>query len=194
MNIACIHMAHFPFQVELQSRPSLRGKPTIVADLSPRERRVVDTSPQVRGVAVGMPVGEALARCSGAVLLEANLSHYQAAFERVLDSLEKVSPLVEGQELGLAYVGLDGLVELYGGEVHLLTGLRQAVIPYQASIGIGVSKFVTYLAARASDPGTARKVTKDMGSFLLDFPVDVLPLPWQATERLKSYGLYSLGV
>jgi DNA polymerase-4/protein ImuB len=186
-------MAHFPFQVELQARPELHGRQCIIADLSPGERRVVDTSPQVKGVAVGMPLPEALSRCSGAVLLEADLSRYQAAFEHLLDSLERVSPLVEGADLGLAYVGLDGLGELYGGEEALLAALGRAVAPYQAGTGIGEAKFTAYLAARSSEPDGVQKVPREVHAFLRDFPVDVLPLPWHTIERLRSFGLYTLG-
>src|SRR3989304_9158952 len=103
--IACVHIAPLPLQVELQSRPHLRGNQVIIADLSPGVRLVVDASPQAGGITAGMPLPEALARCPGAVLMEADLPRYQAAFEGLLDSLEGVSPLVEGAELGLAYVG-----------------------------------------------------------------------------------------
>lgn len=223
MTIACIYMAHFPFQVELERRPLLRERPAIVADLSPGERRVVDNSPQVRGVAVGMPVQEAFSRCPGAVLLEADLPRYQAIFDSLLDSLEGVSPLVEGEELGLAYVGLDGLGELYGGEESLLAALGRAVAPYQVGIGLGEAKFTAYLAARTSEAGKGystpphakaqgcapphalawgieghltafvEQVPRDVPAFLRDFPVDVLPLAWQAIERLRRFGLYTLG-
>ncbi|MDP2937132.1 MAG: hypothetical protein Q8O86_11655, partial [Dehalococcoidia bacterium] len=225
-------MAHFPFQVELQSRPHLRGKQAILADLSPDKRLVVDASPQARDIAAGMPLPEALSRCPGATLLEADMPRYKAVFDRLLDSLEKVSPLVEGAELGLAYVGLDGLEELYGGEEAMLAALDRATVPYEAGIGVGEAKFTAYLAAQNSGPGRyvavdgpvrqrflvpplfrvndgryvaadgpGRYVAADGpvrqgrrgDAFLRDFPVDVLPLPWKTLERLRSFGIKTLG-
>ncbi|MDP2728297.1 MAG: DNA polymerase Y family protein [Dehalococcoidia bacterium] len=191
--MACVHTAHFPFRVELQIRDYLQGKPAIVADLSPGVRKVVDASPQARGITAGMPLPEALSRCPGAVLLEADLALYQAAFDHLLDALEMVSPLVEGEGLGLAYVDLDGLEELYGGEEAMLAALARSVVPFQADIGVGQAKFTAYLAARSSRPGRWRKAADDAGAFLRDFPVDVLPLPWQVVERLRGFGLGTLG-
>jgi DNA polymerase-4/protein ImuB len=146
-----------------------------------------------------MPLPEALSRRPGATLLEADMPRDKAVFDRLLDSLEKVSPLVEGAELGLAYVGLDGLEELYGGERAMLAALDRATVPYEAGIGVGEAKFTAYLAAQNSGPG--RYVAADGpvrqgrrgDAFLRDFPVDVLPLPWKTLERLRSFGIKTLG-
>jgi len=246
---------------------------------------VVDASPQAKGIIPGMPLPEALSRCPGAVLLEADLPPYQVAFNSLLDSLEEVSPLVEGADLGLAYVGLDGLEELYGGEEPLLAALGRAVAPYEAGTGVGDTKFTAYLASQNSVParyvvadgpvrqgeadgqgfrhphphgvaadgpvrqgrsgGTIpphpnpgggqapalrtpplhpdipsesigasystlpppkawgiepgppacfiKKTPQDVRAFLQGFSVDVLPLPWETIERLRSFGLDTLG-
>jgi len=191
--IACIYIVHFPFQVELQSRPHLRGKPVVVADLSPGQRKVVDASPQARDITAGMPLPEALSRCPGALLLEADLPLYQAAFDRLLDSLETVSPLVEGEGLGLAYVDLEGLEELYGGDKPMLEALTQAALPFQGGIGVGQAKFDACLAARNSRAGQVQVVPGDTCAFLRNFPVEALPLPWQVIERLRGFGLRTLG-
>lgn len=62
------------------------------------------------------PVEEALSLHAGTVVIEADELAYRAAFQRVLTALQGVSDRVEETELGTAYVDLDGLQEMYGGE------------------------------------------------------------------------------
>lgn len=183
----------------------------------------MDASPKARGVTPDMPLQTAMSRCPKAILIEADIPRYHAVFNHLLDSLEMVSPLVEGSGLGMAYVDLGGLEDLYGGEEALLEALARAALPYYAGIGVGENKFVSYLAAlslptkESNIPspslhlnplrGERKYISRGEGiigsrpwkapgdalAFLHDFPVDVLPLPWQTVERLRSFGLHTLG-
>ena len=63
-----------------------------------------------------MPLREALARCKKATLVQADVPHYERVFDKIVDLLMQRSPLVEKGDLGCAYVGLDGLDAMYGGE------------------------------------------------------------------------------
>ena len=88
---------------------------------------VLDSSPEATGVVAGMPLQEALSRCESATLLPADEPRCQAVFDRVIERLLQRSPLVEKAEAGCAYVGLDGLEAMYGGEARLVSSLLQAV-------------------------------------------------------------------
>ena len=71
-----------------------------------------------------MAVEEALSRQGDGIVLEADEAAYQWEFHRTLQSLQGVSDRVEGEMLrqaqqGTAYVGLNGLEALYGGEARL---------------------------------------------------------------------------
>ena len=128
MRVGCVLIPHFAIQVELRRKPKLRERPLLLVQSSGSRRLVVDASPRAAGVHPGMPLQEALARCKEAVLLEADLSAYQQASERILDALEDVSPVVEDGGSGLAYVDLRGLSSMYGGGARLATAGARATL------------------------------------------------------------------
>ena len=109
MKVACVLITHLPVKSELIRHPELAGRPVIITETAGSKQRVLDSSPEARGVVAGMSLQEALSRCKEAVLVEADAPHYQEAFDGLLCSLEQRSPLVEKADLGCAYVGLDGL-------------------------------------------------------------------------------------
>jgi nucleotidyltransferase/DNA polymerase involved in DNA repair len=194
MTLACVLLPRFQIQVELSSRPALRGRPVIITTSEGGKRVVLDASVEAEQATAGMPLQEAIARCPDAVLVEPDHTRYHTAFEAVLDGLNRCSPVVEGERLGLAYVGLDGLEGLYGGEEPLIQALFEAIPPgLHTKVGVAGAKFPAYLAALSAGPDRYLRVPPDVASFLARFPVDVLPLSWEAIERLRSFGLVTLG-
>jgi len=155
---------------------------------------VLDYSPQLEGMQSGMPLQEAFARHKGAQVVPADLSHYRSTFGRMLDGLEKKSPLVEEYDLGCAYLGIDGLERLYGGE-EALVGAVRSVVPekFVVHLGIGPGKLPAYLAALSSAPGKHIIVKGDVAAFLKDFSCDVLPISWRDKKKLAEFGLRTLG-
>ncbi|MGE3597021.1 MAG: DNA polymerase Y family protein, partial [Dehalococcoidia bacterium] len=118
MRTACVVIPRFPLAVELMAQPELCGRPVVIGGAPEERKAVVVCSPEAEreGVRRGMPLRQARARCRDAIFLEARPSLYRDHFDRMLDALEQVSPLVEGAGLGRAYVGLDGLRGLFGDE------------------------------------------------------------------------------
>ena len=97
-------------------------------------------------------------------------------------------------ELGCAYVGLDGLEDMYGGEARLTASLLQAVAhAFNPRIGVARGKFPAYVAAVSSGGGQATKVPDDVAGFLREFTVDLLPISWENKARLHRFGLHTLG-
>ena len=107
--IACVLVTHLPVKAEIRRYPELRGKPVVITESYGSKNLVLDSSPQARGLAPGMPLQEAMAQCKEAVLLQADCPHYNDAFDNLVRSLEMRSPLVEKAGMGCAYVGLEGL-------------------------------------------------------------------------------------
>lgn len=142
MLIACVRILHFPIAVERRGRPDLAGRACLVAGAGPDGRRVVvDALDELTGVAAGMPLSQALSRAVEAVVIEADMPRYRAAFERLLDILQGVGPDVEAGDLGVAYLRLDGLTRLYGG----LDGTLEAtarVFPPSVTPLLGVGRGV----------------------------------------------------
>ena len=194
MKIACIWISHLPVKVELHRHPHLKGKPVVIAQNAASKRTVLDAHPSAEGISPGMPLSAALARCKEAVLLEADLPHYQRVHDAVLDALEARGADVEDAGIGLAYARLDGLELMYRGEARLVNALLNAVPAHlHPRIGVGVGKFPAWVSASLSAPGSAQRVPEDARGFMAPLSVDLLPLPWQIKERLHGFGLRDIG-
>ena len=193
MKIACVLITHFPVKTELQRRPELAGRPLIVLQDRGSRQFVLDCSPEASGVLQGMSAQEASSWCRDATLLEADEPRYRARFEEMLRSLEQRSPLVEAADLGCAYVGLEGLEPMYGGEARLVNTLLQAVPDsFNPRVGLATGKFPAYLAAVTSGPGRATRAPENVADFLGPFSLNLLPISWENKARLNRLGLSTL--
>ena len=195
MKILCVLLPHFPWRCEVRKNPVIRDRPAVIIRATGSHRLVLDFSPELDSLQPGMPLQPALARYGDAELLQANVPYYRAAFNEILASLEQRSPLVEGAELGCAYVGGDGLHLIYPDDDALLQAMREAIPEvFVPQIGIAGNKFLAYLATRRSPPGGHRVLTgSDVASFLNDLPSDVLPVSPKAKSRLHDFGIHTLG-
>ncbi|MFQ6027116.1 MAG: DNA polymerase Y family protein [Dehalococcoidia bacterium] len=194
MKVACVLVTHLPMKAELRRHPELRGSPVIITQVYGSDQAVLDSSPEARGVTSGMPLSEALSRCKQAALLLADEPYYQTAFAEIIDALEQRSPLLEPGDLGCVYVGLEGLEAMYGGEARLITTLLQAIPEhFNPRVGVAGGKFPSYVAAVITQGGQATRVPPDSAGFLRQFSVDFLPLSWEDKNRLRRFGLHTLG-
>ena len=193
LRVACVLITHLRAKVELQRQPRLGNRPVVIADRS-RRALVADRFPACAGVTAGMPLEEALSRNAGAVVLEADEPSYQREFRRVLTNLQGVSDRVERAGLGTAYVRLDGLEHLYGGEDRVVYALFQSLPDYlRPRIGAGDAKFPALVAALTSDaPGVAH-VPPDAAAFLAPHLADLLPLDPEVHSRMHRFGLHTMG-
>ena len=168
-------------KAELRRTPILRGKRVLVVARSDRGPEVLDFSPQVERVSPGMPLREAMSRCEGAALVEADESCYDRLFDRIVEALLDRSPLVEKGGLGCAFVDMRGTGELYGGDEGMVDAVLGAVPRgFGPRVGLAESKFPAYAAAIGSRPGHATKVPGDAAAFLADMPVGLLPVSWKS--------------
>jgi hypothetical protein len=194
MKIACVLVTHLPIKAELRRYPELRARPVVITESHGSKELVLDSSSEARGVIAGMSLQEAVSRCKDTVLLQADAPYYESGFNALVRSLEQRSPLVEKAELGSAYVGLDGLEAMYGGETRLITSLLQAVPQeFNPRIGVALGKFPAYVAAVTSGGGRATRVPGDVAGFLKEFSIGLLPLSWDNKARLHRFGLHTLG-
>ena len=194
MRIACVLVTHLRAKIEMSRQPHLKERPALIIERSRGRPAVVDRFPSASGVAVGMTLEQALSRQAEGVVLEADEAAYRRAFQRILGSLQEVGDRVEGAELGTAYVKLDGLEALHGGEARLVEALLDAVPRDLAPrAGVGDAKFPAYVAARSSKPSGATLVPPDVAGFLAPRSVDLLPIPGAARRGLRRFGLHTLG-
>ena len=162
--IACLLISHFRARVELARRAELWGLAGVIVDRSGNRPVVVDCLPAASEVEVGMTLERALGLQPEAVVLESDEPHYAREFERLLDGLDEVSDRVEGAELGVVYVGLDGLEAMYGGERPMLEALLAAVPErFQPRVGIGPNRFTAFVAAQTRRSAGLSRVDGECG-------------------------------
>jgi len=200
---ACVWIPLFPLRCEEARREGLVTHPTalLAPDLS---RKLWQVSPLARhtGVRPGMTVSQAIGLCPTLRLCEPDPVHYDERFARLLAALNEVSPVVEPGELGLAYVGTDGLEGIYGAPGRIVEaiacGVRSATdtrdTPHAARVGFGHGKFIAWVAASRAKPGEAIVVPAgEEKKFLAAQPIAVLPLDPDTHRRLRQLGIRTLG-
>jgi DNA polymerase-4/protein ImuB len=197
MRLLCVLLPHFPWRCEVRRNPDLAGKPTLVVqskDVAGSPKVVFDWAPELDDLQPDMPLQQALARHGQAALLPADMPFYRAAFNEILDALENISPLVEEADLGGAYVGIDGLHIIYPEDKDIIAAVREAVPEaFMPRMGIAGNKVLAYLAARRSPPGGQPVFSGDIAPLLKDLPCDVLPVSSKSLDKLREFGLKTLG-
>ena len=225
MKILCVILPHFPLHCEIARRLEIKGRRTII--LQPKaagdSRKVVlDFSPGINGLPPGTPFQEVLARCGDAALLDADSVYYRSVFNSILDALEQRSPLVEGGEIGMAYVGIDGLEGIYRDYTAMAAAVQTAVPrSFAVNIGIAENKFLSYLAAvngssvlsaavspevvilesrchrdEESQGGVVfsdSPLVSDVYAFLKNLSCDILPVSLESKKKLHEFGFHTLG-
>ena len=205
---ACCWVPQFALRCEAARRPEFASSSHPCALLAPdNTRRLWQVSPLARhaGVKPGITVSQAIGLCPTLTLCEPDPVHYDEQFARLVAALADVSPVVEPVELGLAYVGTDGLEGLYGAPERIVEiiqmrsaecGMRNfSEESYSAlRLGWGKGKFVSWVAATRARPGQAVTVRPgEEAKFLASQPLAVLPLDPDTYRRLRQLGLKTLG-
>ena len=194
MKIACALITHLRAKVEMRRQPHLKDRAVLIVDRSRGRPLVLDHFPAAPGVAAGMTLEQARSRQTNSAVLETDEAAYRRMFHRALVSLQGISDRVEGGELGTAYVRLDGLESLYGGEARLVNALLNAVPQYLTPrVGVGKAKFPAFAAARTSRALGAVQAPPDVAGFLSPQPVDLLPIPAGVRAEMRHFGLHTLG-
>ncbi len=114
-------------------------------------------------------------------------------FERLLCALDELSDHVEAAEPGVAYVGLDGLEPMYGGERAMFAVLEDVTTEWRTRIGVGPSKFPAEVAARTRRTIGLSVVPTDTAAFLRPHSVNLLRCSDELLGDLHRLGWHRLG-
>ncbi len=60
MSVACVLISHLLVKIELLRQPALKGKTVLIVEQSGTRKTVIDRSPSVNEIEVGMPLEKAL--------------------------------------------------------------------------------------------------------------------------------------
>jgi DNA polymerase-4 len=179
--------------VELQRRPELVGRPVVVGGRGdPTERGVVSTaSYEARryGVGSGMPLRTAARKCPDAVFLPVDAPVYQAASDRVMETLRSLDAVVEVMGWDEAFLAVETPdPEAFASEVQAAvlgaTGLH-------CSVGIGDNKLRAKIATEYGKPqGVYRLTEENWYAVMGDRPTDALwGIGRRTAKRLAGLGI-----
>jgi DNA polymerase IV len=188
-------LPHFPLRCEKSRNPHLNGYALAVVRESGSQKMVLDFSPELTDLQPNMDLQQALSRHDDIRIIHADIPFYGQSFDRILDTLEMRSPVVESSEPGLAYVGMDGMQLIYKSDDNFVNAVR-GDIPggFVTRVGIGGSKFLAYLAARQSPEDHGFQILcDDFAAYLKDLPCDVLPVSPRSLKKLRDFGIRTLG-
>lgn len=194
MKLLCVLLPHFPLSCEIHRQRVMSGRPAAIIHEVGSQKLVMDFSPELGDLQCDMPLQQALSCYGEMELIQADIPYYWLIFNEILDRLEKKSPLVEGSELGQAYLGLDGLESLYGSDEALVNEVRAVIPPdFATRMGISDGKFLAYLAALKNSQGSHMNLTGNVNTFLSDLSCDVLPVTAKTKSKLHEFGIHTLG-
>lgn len=146
--VVCVHLPRFELIVAAGGAEALAGNALALAPTPGSEPRVGEVSgaAEAFGVARGMVLGEALARCAELRLLAADPLGVAQEWERAARALEGIGAALELAQAGLAYFEADGLRGLHGGTEGVIVAARQA-LARPARVGAGPTRFCALAAA-----------------------------------------------
>lgn len=196
MTLLYAEVPRFYAEAERAADPSLAARPVIVGG-DPRKRGLVQAATLdalEAGVAVGMPVLEALERCPGARVRRTNMRAYRELAGKIRASFRRVSPRLEPSGLEAAYLESDDELAAERAARELQREVREAFgLPLR--VGIAPVKFAARLAAEEAGPEGVRRVpAQELRSFLQPLPVERLPGVGPHTlAALREIGIRSAG-
>ena len=194
MRIACVLITHMRAKAELRRRAHLKdNSPIAVVDRASGKPLVVDSSAGASARA-GMTLEQAMSYHNDIIILDADEPYYRRVFEDAIEALLQVCDRIEPAELGTAYTRLDGLEFLYGGEEKTAAALLEAIPDWlNARVGVGASKFTSYMAARIADVRSVAACPMDEARFLAPLPIALLPLSDDLKRLLHKFGIHTMG-
>jgi DNA polymerase-4 len=158
-----VDLDQFVAAVEVLRRPELAGRPVVVGGRGdPTERAVVSTaSYEARqyGVGSGMPLRTAARKIPDAVFLPVDAPAYEAASQRVMDTLRGLGVVVEVLGWDEAFLGA-----VTDDPEALARRAQQAVLAATAlhcSVGIGDTKVRAKIATGFGKPRGVFRLTAD---------------------------------
>jgi protein ImuB len=208
--VVCVLLKRLPLIAALGgARRELIGEAVALAPEPGREQRIGETSPAAEafGIAAGMRVGEALARCPDLRLVAADPEATRGYWNALLDRLESLGAAVESDDPGVAYFEARGIERLHGGHLEGVLAAVRRVLPASIRLGAAPSRFAAYAAAvhareAGARSGSARRRSAGIvaegavRAFLAPLPVGLLrPRPGleDLPEMLERLGIRTLG-
>jgi nucleotidyltransferase/DNA polymerase involved in DNA repair len=185
MKIACVFISQFMSKAQRYAKDTgTLGKRPSSMNRTPETSRAPARNASRNAVPGDM----------NAIMFDSEVPYYREMNDKFIDTLLRRSDRVESVALGCAYVRIDGLEAMHGGEAHVVTALLNCLPPgFSPQIGVGPSKFPAFVAAMKGKEGQASYVPDDLSSFLKPCSVNLLPVSPETKAQLGRLGFHTLG-
>jgi protein ImuB len=200
--VVCVHLPRFELVLAAGGPEALAARALALAPQASHQRvGEVSGAAEACGVAAGMALGEALARCPELVLVAADPLGVAEAWEKTVVALEDIGAGVESPRAGLAYFEADGLSGVHGGISGTIAAARRAarapIAGRSAHVGAGPTRFCALAAALSASARRpfvleGQKATRHLARQ----PVDLLRFREETqalVEPLGRFGVRTLG-
>ena len=192
--VGCLVIPSLPIACEITDRPELRGRSLAVAYSDDPVIWSVSSLARARGVRPGQQVRHALAICPELDIVEGRPARYASVAATIVRNLHRVVYGLEPTEEGVVHVDLTGLAGEISPQSLVAAVLACAPPSLQPRLGIAQQRFTALVAAHQAQPRRVITVTVgDERAFLAPHPVDLLPVPAETIQRLRTLGLTTLG-
>lgn len=190
MRFAVLLVPDFALHALRRNELALAGKPVALVTGEGRKARVAEASPEAVGIAPGMAVTLAMARCPGLILRTRNLTAEAEAQRLLIAAAFTLSPRVEATAAGHCTVDLQGAD---AAQTEASLGLRvreltQAGLPARAGAAA-----TPLLAGYAAHQAEAVLIVRNQKMFLEPLPLTVAAPTGDHAEILRGWGIRTLG-
>jgi len=187
----------FYAEVERVANPGLAERPVIVGG-DPRKRGLVQsaTPDALRmGVAIGMPMWEALERCPQGRSLRTDMPRYRNVSSRLRACFRRLTHRVEPAGLDAAFLEPRRPEESAGGLAERLRETVREEFGLPLRVGIAPAKFLAKIAAEEAGVGGILRIGPgEVTSFLAPLPVSRLPgVGAKTAARLAELSVHTVG-
>ncbi len=150
------------------------------------------------GVETGEPIGIALEKCPGLIVVPADYALYVEASRRFISVLRDFTPEVEQFSIDEAWADMTGTGGLYGSPLAAAELVRQRMreeLGFTVNIGISSNKLLAKMAGDMEKPDKIHTMfPEEIEGKLWPLPVRDLFLVGRATEKkLRDMGIYTIG-
>ncbi|HJM83604.1 MAG TPA: DNA polymerase IV [Nitrospinota bacterium] len=185
-----VDMDAFFVSVEESLNPSLKGKPVVVGG-DPAGRGVVSSASYAareHGIHSGMPAAEAKRLCPRAIFLRGSMCVYLERSNRVMEILERFTPVLEKVSIDEAYLDLTGCKRVHKADpvtiAHRIHNAMETELGLTVSIGIGSNKLISKIAANSAKPNGIMMILSGYeADFLAPLPIERMPGVGPATKK-----------
>ena len=188
--LLCVSVPSYQLAIALRGRAGLHHDAVLLADKLERGH-VMDATPAAKrsGAKIGMTLVQAQSVADDVSILVHDPLQCAQQWEDVLDLLDRVSPLIDNAQEGVAFVHMAGIA---GGYESWIARAREALsgidLPFRLSVAS--NKFTARAAAQIADgticpQGGERALLAPLG-------IETLQLPAPTLERLQLLGIHTL--